>query len=155
MTEKAYEFILSDFTPVVPRTQVRRNKKLKESTSDITITLNKNGSKTPHNFSARVSFHNGLKSIVSVFDKVEPLESKNKPDSLAFIFYKSDPDMPKQKGLFKLQKRGGTFFVFTMTADVDKRFRKKFINRDFDLRVISCDSDQCTVHAWPRKQEEE
>lgn len=155
MTEKAYEFNIEDWTPVIPRTKVRRNKKLKEYTSDITITLNKNGSKTPQTFSARVSFHNGLKAIVSVFDKVEIFENKNMPDSLAFRFSKSDPDTQKQKGLYKLQKRGGTFFVFTVTADADKRFRKKFINRDFDLEVISCDSDQCIVQAWLRKQKEE
>lgn len=146
MTEKAYEFNLEDFIPVIP---AKRTRQCKESMNDITITLNKNGHKTPLG-SARVAFHNELKNVVNEFDKVAVSIHKEMP-VLQFKFVKSDPNAVRQKGLYKLQKKCGTYFAFTITADIDKRIRRNFINRDLDIKVYSHDSDQCTVYALLKK----
>lgn len=147
MTEKAYQFNLEDFVPLIP---AKRTRQCKKSTNDITITLNKNGHKTQLG-SARVAFHNELKNVVNEFDKVAVSIHKEMP-VLQFKFVKSDPNVVRQKGLYKLEKKSGTYFAFTMTDDIDKKLRKKFINRDFCSEVISCDPDKCIVHVWLKEQ---
>lgn len=136
-----YEFDASELIPLAkPRISTHQTAIDKGA---LTVSINKNG--TQNSYGLRVGFHGELAELASHYNKACVSFHPSASFTNVLFIDLSTETGNRRDGWFKLQKRNGIHFQFTLSDMSEKLARRRYIGRRYTYEVISQDIGEGTI----------